>query len=418
MNRCFPKGYKVIGLHSGIKKQINLLDLGILISQNPQTNAAGCFTRNVFKAAPVKYSISKITENRGRNIRAVIVNSGCANAVTGHQGDTDTQTMAHLLDTHLNQNSASLVLSTGVIGQLLPIEKIRKGFKEGINKLGDTEEHWQSLSKAFMTTDTFPKLLTHKFKISENGEELRMVGIDKGAGMIHPSMGPPHATLLGLIATDANIEPESLQKALTCAVNKSFNRISVDGDMSTNDTILILANGESKNTPISHINTPKSYAIFEQELTKFAVDLAKLVVRDGEGATKFVEVIVKGAHSEEDATIVASNVATSTLVKCALNGEDSNWGRILCAVGYSKVTHPIQTHLVSVSISSQDLQLQLLTNGEPEPNIDEVKAKSILKNKDITITIDLGRVKDAHQSYFYTCDLSKEYIAINADYRS
>ncbi|PLW06398.1 hypothetical protein PCANC_23851 [Puccinia coronata f. sp. avenae] len=425
--RCthFPAGYVVSGVHSGIKKHRSALDLGLLVSQHPSTHAAGCFTRNRFKAAPVKHSISSLLRTKGAAIGGVIINSGCANAVTGKRGDADAAEMARLLDQHLHkihthsQPPSSLVLSTGVIGQLLPMDRIRAGMVHGLEQLGSSYDSWKALAEAFMTTDTFPKLLTHSFQLGQH--EVRLAGIDKGAGMIHPSMGPPHATLLGLIATDAAVQPDTLQLALSRAVDRSFNRISVDGDMSTNDTILLLANGAAGNPILSHSDPAHipQLDIFEKELTSFATRLASLVVRDGEGASKFVQVSVQGAHSEQDATIVASTVATSSLVKCAINGEDANWGRILCAVGYSPVAQPIDPSKVSVSIKTLDLsqEILLLRNGEPEPDIDEHKASTILQQEDLLIDIHLG-LPNGHHSSYYTCDLSKEYIAINADYRS
>ncbi|MBW0504658.1 hypothetical protein O181_044373 [Austropuccinia psidii MF-1] len=425
-SRCptFPKGFLASGVYCGIKKSHQdpnapgQRDLALIVSTRNDTASAGCFTRNLFKAAPVKYSIETLLQKRGSGIRAVVVNSGCANAVTGSQGSSDAAEMARTLDGLLNLNEnrhrTSLVLSTGVIGQLLPMERIRKGILDGHKNLNDSYEAWLAAAEAFMTTDTFPKLLTHSFKLAN--QEIRIVGIDKGAGMIHPSMGPPHATLLGLIATDAAIQPDSLQIALNRAVERSFNQISVDGDMSTNDTILALANGAAGNQLISHITHPIEFSLFEDQLCQFALQLAKLVVRDGEGATKFVQVKVIGAQTEEDASKVASTVSKSSLVKCALNGQDANWGRILSAVGYSQA-NGINPSKVSVSfVSTAGVELKLLVNGEPE-NVDEEKASQILHEEDLEIVINLGN-QNGFQSSYFTCDLSKEYVAINGDYRS
>lgn len=426
--RSFPKGFLASGVHCGIKKRKRILngdpnsgvyplDLALIVSQADRTAAAGCFTKNVFKAAPVQYSIERLLQSGGRGIRAVVVNSGCANAVTGTRGNADAAEMGKLLDHHLGvetTRAASLVLSTGVIGQLLPMESIRSGIRAGIDRLQDSYEAWRAAAEAFMTTDTFPKLLTHSFNLG--GHQVRFAGIDKGAGMIHPAMGPPHATLLGLIATDAAIRPDSLQIALNRAIDQSFNRISVDGDMSTNDTILALANGAAGNPTISHLNDSQEFATFERELTQFALRLAKLVVRDGEGATKFIQVRVMGAENEQDASLVAATVANSSLVKCAINGEDANWGRILCAVGYSPVKG-IDPSKVSVSFRAVPGEtVKMLVNGEPQP-VDESQASQVLRSEDIEICIDLGKDHGSESSYF-TCDLSKEYIAINADYRS
>jgi len=261
---------------------------------------------------------------------------------------------------------------------------------------------------------------------------VRIAGIDKGAGMIHPDMGPPHATLLGLLVTDAAVTPTSLQSALTYAVGRSFNSISVDGDMSTNDTVLALANGAADPT-MDEIDAdlhPEAFKVFRDELTSFAIDLAKLVVYDGEGATKFVTVTVKNAPSYQDAHRVASTVSTSSLVKCALYGEDANWGRILCAVGYAPLstnssTSPgasaepmfIDPTRVSVSFlpSDNSAPFAVLVNGEPEA-VDEVRAKEIVSADEITIEIDLQGGNES--ATYFTCDLSHDYVTINGDYRT
>lgn len=418
----FPKGFLASGVHCGIKKKQGLggarppLDLGLIVSTARETSAAGCFTRNLFKAAPVTYSMDNLIRNKGLGIRGVVVNSGCANAVTGKQGVSDASQMGRKLDQllGLDHASSSLVLSTGIIGQLLPIDRVKEGIDQAFGKLSDSFEGWQAAAEAFMTTDTFPKLITHSFKLRQ--QEIRLVGIDKGAGMIHPSMGPPHATLLGLIATDADVHPDSLQIALTRAVDKSFNRITVDGDMSTNDTVLCLANGAAGNETLIHDTHSADFALFEDQLTQFALRLAQLIVRDAEGATKFVEVKVIGAENEEDAIKVAETIATSTLVKCALNGEDANWGRILCAVGYSQVKS-INPKKVSVKfVSETEPPLELMVKGEPE-KVDEARASEILREEDLKILVDLGNDGGPEASYF-TSDLSKEYVAINGDYRS
>lgn len=302
----FPKGYVLTGIHAGVKKKAGVLDLGIILSTSPRpTSAAACFTRNAFKAAPVVVSQQVLENSQGR-ARAVVVNSGCANAVTGRQGMEDAWAMVSATDALLEpspQQSETLVMSTGVIGQNLPIKKILDGIASQspntpANKstLGSSFEAWERAARAFMTTDTFPKLRARTFNI--NGKEYRLAGMDKGAGMIHPDMGPPsgqlHATLLACVLTDAAVSPKSLQSALTYAVDRSFNSISVDGDMSTNDTILVLANGAAAEgaQEIDEKANPEAYEVFKQELTNFAIDLAKLVVRDGEGATKFVTVSV------------------------------------------------------------------------------------------------------------------------------
>lgn len=287
------------------------MDLGIIISTSEKpTSAAACFTRNAFKAAPVIVSNDILKQNAGR-ASAIVVNSGCANAVTGKQGMEDAWTMVRetdaLLPASANQNNQTLVMSTGVIGQTLPISKIVAGIRSqlstaGTRSLGSDFLAWERAAKAFMTTDTFPKLRSRVFTMK--GKEFRIAGMDKGAGMIHPNMGPAstqlHATLLGCILTDAAVSPRSLQSALTYAVDRSFNSISVDGEMSTNDTIIVLANGAAAvdAKEIDEQTDKEAYEVFKNELTEFAIDLAKLVVRDGEGATKFVTVTVKVSHPQ------------------------------------------------------------------------------------------------------------------------
>jgi glutamate N-acetyltransferase / amino-acid N-acetyltransferase len=324
----FPKGYLLTGLHAGVKKNASYLDLGLILSTSPHpTSAAACFTKNAFKAAPVLVSDEILVKNGGR-ARALVVNSGNANAVTGTQGMQDAWAMVRETDALLSSSSSppsskdveasksqTLVMSTGVIGNLLPINKIIAGIRSqastsSTRTLGSDFPAWERVAKAFMTTDTFPKLRSRTFTI--RGKEYRMAGMDKGAGMIHPDMGPAstgfnapkqlHATLLGCVLTDAPVSPKSLQTALTYAVERSFNSISVDGDMSTNDTIVALANGAGAGTegPVTEIDEAtdkEGYEIFKQELTGLATDLAKLVVYDGEGATKFVTVTVKVRHS-------------------------------------------------------------------------------------------------------------------------
>lgn len=292
----FPHGFLATGLHCGVKKDRSKLDLAVIISDRP-CSAAGCFTRNAFVAAPVAVSKEVLARQSGI-ARGLVVNSGCANAVTGAQGMADARAMSDQLDSFLSASSSSdgtgtLVMSTGVIGQHLPIKKILQGIETSTATLGSNFSAWSDCARAFMTTDTFPKLRTRTIQLG--GKEVRMVGIDKGAGMIHPNMGPPgppHATMLGVIATDAAIEPASLQAALTHAVDRSFNSISVDGDMSTNDTVVALANGASGINEISAEKTPAEFEQFRSALTDFAAELAQLIVRDGEGAEKFVKVTV------------------------------------------------------------------------------------------------------------------------------
>ncbi|KAH9839958.1 uncharacterized protein C8Q71DRAFT_702505 [Rhodofomes roseus] len=428
---AFPSGYVVTGLHCGVKKT-DAPDLAVILSTSPRpASAAACFTRNAFKAAPVVVSEQVLNANGGR-ARAVVVNSGCANAVTGKQGMEDAWAMVRatdaLLESSPKEKNETLLMSTGVIGVNLPISKVLAGIqslsKEG-RTLGSTFEAWERAAKAFMTTDTFPKLRARTFTV--NGRQNRMAGMDKGAGMIHPDMGPPrpsgqlHATLLGCILTDAAVSPRSLQSALTYAVDRSFNSISVDGDMSTNDTIVVLANGAATDGSEAHEideqHDPKAYETFRDALTTFAAELAQLVVRDGEGATKFVTVSVEGAATYEDAHRIASQISTSALVKTALYGEDANWGRILAAAGAVPLSKSLDPTRVNVSFIPTDGSpaLPLLVNGEPE-SVDEVRAKEILSVEDLAIRVELGL--GSQSAKYWTCDFSYEYVKINGDYRS
>ncbi|TBU46748.1 arginine biosynthesis bifunctional protein ARG7 [Dichomitus squalens] len=429
---AFPKGYTLTGLHCGVKKKSGVLDLGVILSTSPRPTSAGaCFTRNAFKAAPVLVSQDVLARTGGR-ARAIVVNSGCANAVTGKQGMEDAWSMVRATDALLPsqsqapRESETLVMSTGVIGQNLPIAKILEGIRSqgpsGTRTLGSTFEAWERAARAFMTTDTFPKLRARTFAV--RGKEFRLAGMDKGAGMIHPDMGPPsgqlHATLLGCILTDAAVSPRSLQSALTYAVDRSFNSISVDGDMSTNDTIVVLANGAAtaaEEPEIDEATDPEAYEVFKQELTSFAADLAQLVVRDGEGATKFVTVTVEGAPTYKDAHAVASRISTSALVKTALFGEDANWGRVLAATGSVALSQPIDPTRVNVSFVPSDgtAPLPLLVNGEPE-KVDEARASEIIGQEDLEIKVELGLGSESAK--YWTCDFSYEYVRINGDYRT
>ncbi|KAL0074695.1 ArgJ family protein [Phycomyces blakesleeanus] len=401
----YPDGFKATGIFCGVKKNKNK-DLALVLSDLP-CSAAAVFTTNAFKAAPVLVSKATLEENPS-GIYGVITNSGCANAVTGAQGIINAKRMRSAVDALVNKPLSALTMSTGVIGQQLPIEKIEKGIADAAKVLSNThEEGWALAAEAFMTTDTFPKLRSGQFSLKD-GKSFKMAGIAKGAGMIHPNM----ATLLGFVVTDAHVTPALLQKALTYAVDRSFNAISIDGDMSTNDTISVLANGAS-DVKIEEEN--EDYIVFRDQLTSFAAELAQLVVRDGEGATKFVTIHVKGADSFENAKKAASHISTSMLVKTALFGQDANWGRICASLGHSGVK--IDPSKVSVNFVPTDgtETLRLMVEGEPEV-VNEARASEILKMEDLIIEVDLNDGQS--DAKFWTCDLSYEYVSINADYRS
>lgn len=422
----FPRGYMLGGVHSGVKKDASVLDLAVLLSTSSRpTAAAASFTRNAFQAAPVVVCKDVLKQTAGR-ARGLVVNSGCANAVTGKQGLADAWAMARATDALLSSPSPSpphsetLVMSTGVIGQPLPISKILSALHPRstlASSLGSGFSAWDAAARAFMTTDTFPKLRARALSFGD-GRTCRIAGIDKGAGMIHPDMGP-HATLLGCIATDAPVAPAALQAALDYAVQRSFNAISVDGDMSTNDTVVVFANGAAEDAlgEIDETRDPEAFVSFREGLTEFMQELAQLVVRDGEGATKFVTISVEGALSYEDAHKIASKISTSALVKTALYGEDANWGRVLAATGSVPLSAPLDPTRVSVSFVPTDGSpvLPLLVNGEPE-NVDEVRAKEILSAEDLEVRVELGLGPESAK--YWTCDFSYEYVRINGEYRS
>lgn len=417
-NGFFPKGFKVASAVTGVKKNGNL-DLGVLLNTNKsyQSSAAAVFTTNKFKAAPVLISKKVLDSTNGKGINAIVVNSGCANSVTGDLGLKDAQEMVGLVNAQLGSQDSTLVMSTGVIGQRLSMEKISKGIKNIFEKdeFNSDFESWLNIAKSICTTDTFPKLITSKFTLS-SGVEYTLTGMAKGAGMICPNM----ATLLGYVVTDLPIESGALQKMLTYATHRSFNCISVDGDMSTNDTICMIANGAVETPEISE-SSPE-YEQVKQQVTEFAQGLAKLVVRDGEGATKFVTVNVRNALQFEDAKIIAESISNSMLVKCALYGRDANWGRILCAIGYAKLDNLSSLDVNKINVSfvttddSQPRELKLVVNGVPQLDIDEERASEILALPDLEISVDLGT--GTEEAQFWTCDLSHEYVTINGDYRS
>lgn len=414
----FPKGFKVASAATGVKKNGNL-DLGIILNTNKsyQSSAAAVFTTNKFKAAPVLLSNKVLEETSGKNINAIVVNSGCANSVTGDVGMQDAQKMVGLVNDKLQVDNSTLVMSTGVIGQRLQLNKISQGIEKifSEDRFDSNFSSWLDIAKSICTTDTFPKLITSQFTLSD-GTKYTLTGMAKGAGMICPNM----ATLLGFIVTDLPIQSQALQKMLRFSTERSFNCISVDGDMSTNDTICMIANGAVDTPEISE--TSPSYEQVKEQVTEFGKRLAQLVVRDGEGATKFVTVNVKNARTFADAKIIAESISNSSLVKTALYGKDANWGRILCAIGYAKLENLSSLDVDKINVSfiatdnSEPRELKLVVNGVPQLEIDEERASEILALTDLEVLVDLGTGKEHAQ--FWTCDLSHEYVTINGDYRS
>lgn len=413
LSGTYPQGYKVGSTATKVKKT-GAPDLSILLSSVP-ASAAAVFTTNKFKAAPVVADQNILKTHAGAGITSIVVNSGCANAVTGNGGLEDAYLMSKKVDSLVSDVQSevpkTLVMSTGVIGQRLQMNKVLPGIEELIqsdSKLGSSHDHWLNCAKGIMTTDTFPKLVSKTFQA--NGVEYKLAGLAKGAGMICPNM----ATLLGFFVTDAPVKPSALQLILSNAVDKSFNCISVDGDMSTNDTICAMANGAAGGPEITESSA--GFDELETAITDFAKELSQLVVRDGEGATKFITLKIRGAQSYDDAKKVANSISNSPLFKTAMFGKDANWGRILCATGYSGAeVNPEKTNVSFVPLDGS-AELKLLVNGEPEL-VDEARASEILESEDLEIAIDLGTGGD-FGCEFWTCDLTHEYVSINGDYRS
>ncbi|KAI9136162.1 hypothetical protein BKA69DRAFT_1066137 [Paraphysoderma sedebokerense] len=421
-----PIGFRLAGISSGVKKEGK--DLTLITSAHPAT-AAATFTTNLFSAAPVLVSKSVLNLSHSEDIYHVVINSGCANACTGEKGVDDAWEMVKCTDQLMgsqDREPSTLVMSTGVIGQHLQMGKIKTGIKDAIKNLGNTYHHVKDAAEGIMTTDTFPKFMSRKCRLP-SGVEYTLLGICKGAGMIHPNMRvhvpTKHATMLATILTDLSVDVHPLQTALEYSVDRSFNSVSVDGDTSTNDTVAILANGgihhlegqESLPKPVIEDSTSRDFVAFRNDLTDFSTSLAQLIPRDGEGATKFVTVQVTGAPTYQLAKQIASSVSTSALVKTAFHGEDANWGRILCAVGYTPAASNLNPQHINLYLSSADDTLHLVSHGRPH-EIDEDRASKILKNEDFTIRVELGAGKE--KATYWTCDFSEEYVKINGDYRS
>ena len=396
-----PKGYKAYGEHVGLKKVKR--DLAILFSENPALYV-GTFTQNIVKAAPVLWNMERYEQKE--EISAIVVNSGNANACTGKDGITHTKMMAEATAKELNlQPEKVLVASTGVIGVPLKIDKIVEGITQVSKKLDASSKAAHLAAEAIMTTDTYTKEIAVSFEIG--GKEVRLAGMAKGSGMIHPNM----ATMLAFLTTDINISKELLNEVVKESIFSTYNMISVDGDTSTNDMMLLLANGMSENPKIEEKN--EDYYTFKEALSYVNTYLAKQIVNDGEGVTKVIEVQVDGASSEEDARKLAKSVITSNLVKTAFFGEDANWGRILCAMGYSGANFdPLK---VSLIYASKNGTIQLLEEGLPIA-FDEEQALHILKEREITVKIQLQEGKASGKAW--GCDLSYEYVKINGEYRT
>ena len=396
------KGFEAAAAAAGIKYQ-DRTDMALIYSEKP-CKAAGAFTTNVVKAAPVKWD-REIIEKKLRP-QAVIVNAGIANACTGEEGMECCRKTAETAARELDVDAESvLVGSTGVIGMQIPMDRIEKGIHTLAAEKKADRESGAAAAKAIMTTDTRPKEAAVTFEI--NGKTVTIGGMAKGSGMIHPNM----CTMLSFITTDAKISGKALRKALRADVEDTYNMISVDGDTSTNDTVLLLANGMAGNDKIRY-GTPE-YEIFCQALHYINETLAKKMAGDGEGATALFEAKITGAQTREQAKVLAKSIVCSNLTKTAIAGHDANWGRILCAMGYSGAE--FDPEKVTLFFESSAGKIKIIENGVAVEYSEE-KATEILSQPEVTVTADIG--EGQAQAAAWGCDLTHEYININADYRS
>lgn len=396
------KGFLAAGLAAGIKKG-NTKDMAMVYSEAPCV-AAGTFTTNVVKAAPVKWDQYIVYEQS--HAQAVVCNSGVANACTGEEGYSYCRQTAEEAAEVLGIPVESvLVASTGVIGKQLPMEILRKGVKNLVPLLSPTKEAGTLAAQSIMTTDTVSKEVAVELELG--GKTVTIGGMCKGSGMIHPNM----CTMLGFVTTDAAISKILLQKALSQVVADTYNMVSVDGDTSTNDTVLLLANGMAGNAEITEENA--DYEKFVKALLYVNTCLAKKIAADGEGANALFEVKVVGAANKEQAVILSKSVITSNLTKAAIFGHDANWGRILCAMGYSGAK--FDPEKVDLYFESAAGKLQIIENGVAL-DYSEEEASKILSEKEVTAIADI-KMGDASATA-WGCDLTYEYVKINADYRS
>lgn len=402
MTHQFPKGFQGSGLYSGVKEDTSKLDLSLIVSDRPAVGV-GVYTQNLVKAAPVLLDKERTP---GESVRGVIMNSGVANACTGAQGMQDAKLMCQLTADKIGVEAEQvLVLSTGVIGEHLPMDKISAGIPSAVELLSSDAASLELAARGIMTTDTVPKIRSEQVTIG--GREITITGIAKGAAMIGPNM----ATMLGLVMTDAPLAPEDAQLALGDAVAESFNCISVDGHTSTNDTVLLLANGAAK--PSDGSSQPlsgKDLAIFRATLLQVCEDLAISIPTDGEGATHLITVEVHGCGTRDEAVRIAKTVADSPLVKTAIAGADPNWGRIVSAAGYADV--PFDPENVALLING----LLVYEKGTPVPFDEAVVSESISSQRDTLLVLLMG--EGDCSARFWTTDLTAEYVRLNADYRT
>ena len=400
--RCAAKGFLANGLNAGIKNNVKK-DMAIVYSEKP-CRAAATFTTNVVKAAPVKYDYELV--HNSDFIQAVVVNSGVANACTGKQGMDYCKEMSDAAGNVLGiPSEAVLVASTGVIGKQLPMDIITAGIKELPKDMAGDEAHATLAAEAIMTTDTKSKQVAVTIDI--DGVPVTVGGMCKGSGMIHPNM----CTMLCFITTDCAISKKLLQKSLSLSIDETFNMISVDGDTSTNDTVILLANGMAGNKEI--IEEDDNYKKFFEAVYYINQELSKMIAGDGEGCTCLFEVQIKGAATKEDAKKMAKSVVMSSLTKAAIYGHDANWGRILCAMGYSGAQFDPET--VDIYFESEAGKLQIVKQSTAT-DYSEEKATEILSKEHVIAICNCNN--GDFEATAYGCDLTHEYVNINADYRS
>ena len=397
-----PKGFWASGLNAGIKNQTKK-DMAMVFSSTPCA-AAGVFTTNLVKAAPVKWDKEIVTTSP--YVQAVVVNSGIANACTGAEGlgycaDTAAEAAAALNI----PKTAVLVASTGVIGKQLPIDKIKSGVTALSKVLGSSREDAKLAAEAIMTTDTKSKEVACTLEL--DGKQVTVAGMCKGSGMIHPNM----CTMLCFVTTDAAISHELLQKALSEDVVDTFNMISVDGETSTNDTVLVMANGQAENTPIT--KEGEDYKTFCEALHFIMIELSKKIAGDGEGCTCLFEATVIGAKDKNQARTIAKSVVCSSLTKAAVFGHDANWGRILCAMGYSGAQ--FDPEVVDIWLESKAGTIKIVENGIATDYSEETATK-ILSEEEVIAKMDIKEGNETATAF--GCDLTYEYVKINGDYRS
>lgn len=393
------KGFQASGIHCGIRKNRSKADLALIYSDVPCA-AAAVYTQNLVKGAPIAVTKRNIADGMAR---AVICNSGNANTCNA-DGEEKAQKMCDLIAAELHIDASDVIVaSTGVIGQVLPIEPIANSVKTLAEALSATGSN--DAAKAIMTTDTVEK--EYALEVELDGKTVTIGGITKGSGMIHPNM----ATMLGFLSTDASIMPELLNEALHTAIEDTFNMVSVDGDTSTNDMVSVMASGLAENQTITEKN--HDYELFTQALTEVCAVLSRKIAKDGEGATRLLECAVTGAKTKEDARTVAKSVICSNLLKCAIFGADANWGRVLCAIGYSGAN--ININGVDVAFESKQGRIEVCKNGAGLP-FDEDIAKKILLEDDIIVAVTLHEGSECATAY--GCDLTYDYVKINGDYRS